>query len=230
MIVIAKKDYKNFIKGHAYEVDALYNDGTSRSYLEGKLEIKSDSLYNKRYSIDGFTLENGDPIPKRKILPQEQHNRYYKFEDLSIGDILVCITNRYKTFTKGVKYRIEELHKGKNPYGNKVKFEGIKLKIKVDPWNFRKLSVSETRDLFLSNIIDDKEIEVVTEKVRGIELVDNKDDTLLKSLFKSALDTNRHHLSVAEWSLRGDKLGIKLEDYDSLMNLTLKEILENKII
>jgi hypothetical protein len=53
----------------------------------------------------------------------------------------------------------------------------------------------------------------------------NKDEELLKIISKSILDPTRHHL-ILEWGFKLTNLDIVKEDYDHLMNLSLKEILE----
>jgi hypothetical protein len=50
-----------------------------------------------------------------------------------------------------------------------------------------------------------------------------RDEELLKIISKSILDPTRHHLSILE---QLTNLDIVKEDYDHLMNLSLKEILE----
>jgi predicted signal transduction protein with EAL and GGDEF domain len=57
-------------------------------------------------------------------------------------------------------------------------------------------------------------------KNRKIDLMRNKDE-LLKIISKSILDPTRHHLSILEWG-KLTNLDIVKEDYDHLMNLSLK--------
>ena len=40
MIVVCKRPTKRLIKGVRYEVENLWNDGTSQRWLEGKVSIK----------------------------------------------------------------------------------------------------------------------------------------------------------------------------------------------
>jgi hypothetical protein len=58
-------------------------------------------------------------------------------------------------------------------------------------------------------------------KNRKIDLMRNKDE-LLKIISKSILDPTRHHLSILEWGFKLTNLDIVKEDYDHLMNLSLK--------
>jgi hypothetical protein len=110
-----------------------------------------------------------------------------------------------------------------------VKFAGISRKMKVTPWSFRKLNPDELREQALSHILDNEEVKVIiSSDKRNIELVEDKDDTLLKTLAKSILDPNRHHLSILEWASKkvGDKLQIETKDYDPYLNMTLAQLLE----
>ena len=58
-------------------------------------------------------------------------------------------------------------------------------------------------------------------------MIGQKDSFLIEVLAKSIMDRNRHHLSVVEWACEkiGDKMGLVKEDFDSIMNMPLKEIL-----
>ena len=55
----------------------------------------------------------------------------------------------------------------------------------------------------------------------------NKDLELIKNLSKSIIDEGRHHLSIIDWACYkvGNGMGINQNDYEPLMNMTLKDIL-----
>lgn len=233
-----------------------------------------------------------------------------KFEDLNIGDVLVCKLEKYKSFVKDGMYKVENLIVDKrvivsfktkqnnilrlpvagaksiishnlpsnvtvfldrgalvfncNPSSPSkhiftikldghedikgtisfigwgysyisddsnrlVKFVGISRKMKVNSWNFRKLNADESREISLSHILDGEEVKIITSSdKRNIELVDNKDDVLLKVLAKSILDPHRHDLSIIDWgcSKHGDKLSLDSSDFEPYLNMTLSDILE----
>jgi hypothetical protein len=58
-------------------------------------------------------------------------------------------------------------------------------------------------------------------------LVQNKEFELMSALSKSIIDINRHHLSITEWACQksGSNLGITTDDYTTLLNMSLKDIL-----
>ena len=236
MIVISKIANKKLLKGHRYEVFQLWNSGNNQRWVEGKLQISGFG----RYSVHNFTDTSGNPIANIDFKTnQVLVNRFIKFEDVSEGEVLVCSTDRYKTLAKDRMYRVEKLEKveyertGYN--GQKwtstdysVRFEGVTRKIKFNGWAFRKLTSEESREISLNTILHNKQPEIIkTSKIRKIDLVQNKEKTLMEFLSMTLLDRNRHHLSVIDWTCKktGEKFGITPEDFNSLLELPLKDIL-----
>ena len=226
MIAICKKDNTKLIKGQRYEVQAMYlNSGGNR------ISIKGYGLY----SINSFSDINGNDLPLVAF------NNYVrtentKIEDIKEGDILVCTRDNYKILLNGGKYKIEKIIVTEKKYGtgrswftHHLKFVGISRRIKFNPWCFRKLDTNELREMSLANLLDNEEIKIMTTtKFRKIDLVEDKDEVLLKIISKSILDVSRHHLGVIDWSCRklGNKYSIEQKDFGYLMNMTFKEVLE----
>lgn len=132
-------------------------------------------------------------------------------------------------------YKVESKISKDISYGNytrsekSIKFVGVSRKLRFNPWRFRALTSEEARDISLRKVLDGEEPNVITTTdIRKIDMVDNKYLELMKLLSKSILDNNRHHLSIIEWTCEktGSMMGIKKEDYDSLMDLTLSQIIE----
>lgn len=235
MIVICKKESKRLIKGFKYEVSYLRNTPNPRAN-NGRISIKGIG----GYSVDSFTDIDGNEIPKIDYTaPQESIPvKEFKFEDLVKGDFLMCKVDNYKTLVKGNIYKIESLNTTTTEstgYGGVkhiyhshfVKFEGTQRKLKFSNWCFRPLTIGEARELTLNKVLKDEDFEVIDmKKYRKIDLIKNKDEELLKVISKSILDTNRHHLSIIEWGCKISNLNINKEDYDYLLNLSLKDILE----
>ena len=98
MIVICKKATKKMVKGLRYEVLNLWNDGNSQRWQEGKIEI----LGFGRFVVGNFTDTDGKPLPKIKILNPIPRVKNLEFTDLIKGDILVCMSDRYKTIAKNL--------------------------------------------------------------------------------------------------------------------------------
>jgi len=236
MIVICKKPTKRLVKGVRYETGSLYNDGTNQHWQEGTVEI----LGVGRFVVDNFTDIDGKSLPKTNIIVPRAPINDLKFSDITKGDILVCTSDSYKTLGKGCMYQIEQLVTktsqrvgwNKQTYNHTehtIKFVGIPRVLKFSPWRFRKLSPQEAREISLNSVLHGEEPVIVKSKdIRKIELVTNKELELMGMLSKSIIDPNRHHLSIIDWACQksGSNLGITSDDYSSLMNMTLKDILE----
>lgn len=236
MIVVCKRPTKRLIKGVRYEVDSLWNDGSNQRWIEGKLMIKGAG----RFSVGNFTDENGNEVPKINITRPIQPIVRLKFSDLKEGDILVCTSGNYKTLLEGGMYRIEKLFsvstqmQGWNGTTHTrteehVKFEGVSRKLKFSPWSFRKLNSEESREISLNELLHDEAAPIIkSQNIKKIDLMSNKDHVLMDILAKSIVDPNRHHLSIAEWACEkvATKLSLVKEDFDYLMDLPLKQVLE----
>jgi hypothetical protein len=229
MKVICIKESKRFIKGLEYEVLILRNSSSRFNYIS----VKGMS----RYSVNNFTDMNGKELPKIDYTAPVEKNEI-EFEDLNKGDYIKCNVDNYKSLIKGNLYRVESavatsqdiksssgsVHTYYNKY---VKFEGVQRRLKFNKYSFAPLTTSEKRDLNLNSVLNNEEFEVIDmKKNRKIDLMRNKDEELLKIMSKSILDPTRHHLSILEWGFKLTNLDIVKEDYDHLMNLSLKEILE----
>lgn len=237
MIVISKIANKKLLKGHRYEVQQLWNAGNNQRWVEGKVQLVGFG----RYSVDNFTDTNGNSLPKTNyVSTQPQVERFIKYEDCKVGEILVCNSDHYKTLAKGSMYRIEKLDKvetevntwGGNKWVRKeesIKFEGINRKLKFNGWAFRKLTPEETRDISLGSILTGEEPDIVkTTAIRKIDMSVNKERTLMEVIAKTLLDENRHHLTIIEWSCQktGEKLRIKPDDFKDILDMKLSDILE----
>lgn len=235
MIVICKKATKKLVKGLRYEVQNLYNDGSNQRWLEAKVEIKGFG----KYAVANFTDINGNPLPKINILVPRQTFKILEYSDLKEGDIIVCTSDSYKTLVKGGMYRIEKLketvHQYKNysgqPYTRAertIKFEGIKRTLKFSSWRFRKLNSNESREISLNSILTGEKPKVLTSSVRKIDFVPNKNVELMNIISRSIVDVNRHQLSIIDWACQktGANLDINKKDFDSLMTMSLQQILQ----
>jgi hypothetical protein len=109
-----------------------------------------------------------------------------------------------------------------------IKFEGIQRRLKFSNWRFRKLTPQESREISLGSLLDGEEANVIkTKDIRKIDMVLNKELELIKNLSKAIIDEGRHHLSIIDWACykTGNGMGINQNDYEPLMNMTLKDIL-----
>lgn len=236
MIAICIKPTKRLVKGGRYEIEGLWNSGTSQRWIEGKVAVKGLG----RFSVNYFTDTSGNPLPKILIQPNYRSHETLDFKDLKVGDILVCRSESYKTLATGAKYQIElleevpRIRKGISSsikYSEKmIKFVGISRKLKFNSWSFRKLSPQESREISLTKLFGEGEVDIIKTKVRKIDLATNKERVLLEILLQSISDRNRHILSVVDWACQkvGTKWAVKPEDFTELMQKSLGDII-NKI-
>ena len=232
MIVVALKNTTKLVKGSRYEVYQLNNSPTTR---RSRVWIKGLGGYD----VKGFSDTNGNPLPKIDIKPAFVEITRLEFESIKKGDIIVCNSNGYKTLVPNAKYKIADLREDKVEYTAwngvkgtrsypKIKFEGVNRWFDFNSWNFRGLSTEEMREISLSQVLEGKEPEIIkTDKLRKIDHVKNKDKELILYLSKAIFDANRNNLDIIGWASKlGSKMGIERNDYDSLLELPLKEIIE----
>lgn len=236
MIVICKKGSTRLVKGLRYEVVAMNNSPAS-SY--NSVRIKDFGAY----SVKNFTTIDGKELPKIDIpLPQNFYrSRLLKPEEVTKGDVIVCTRDTYKTLVQDGMYRIEEITVKSTPrtsYNGTIltpnvehfiKLEGVKRKLKFNGWTFRKLTTAEAREMVLGQLLFDEETGIITTNdVRKIDLVQNKNLELIRLVSKSILDPNRHGLKILDWGIQqvSKKTEVKADDYEALLNMSLKDILE----
>jgi hypothetical protein len=237
MWVICKKGSTKLVKGHSYEVVSMNNSSTS-TYKSVRLKDFGG------YSVKNFTTTDGKPLPEIDIpLPANFYNRFelLKGEDVSKGDIIVCMRDNYKTLVKEGMYRVEEINRKVTPrtsYNGTIltplveyfiKFEGVKRKLKLNGWCFRKLTTAEARELALNQLLFDETTGLITTNdTRKIDLVQDKNLELIKIVSKSILDPNRHGLKILDWGVQqvSKKTEVKVDDYADLLEMSLKDILD----
>lgn len=236
MIVIAKKGTRKIVKGARYEVQRLYNSQglmgkTGRIYIKGV----------GGYIVTNFTDTNGNPLPFIDWNGMaSQAEKALTFEDLKIGDILVCKSDRYTTLMQNSKYRIADLkivtkervgYQGRKytTTDKRIKFEGCNRHFDFSSWKFRKLGINESRELQLSSVLgDETQSYSVDTTARKIDNFDNKNAELIKALAKSIIDGYRHELDVIDWACQKSAVRLKLtkDDYKHLLKMPLKDILK----
>ena len=237
MNVICKKGSTKLVKGHSYEVVSMNNSSSS---VYKSVRLKDFGTY----SVKNFTTMDGKPLPEIDIpLPTNFYNRYelLKGEDVTKGDIIVCKQDNYKSLVKDGMYRVEEITRKVTPrtsYSGTVlqpsieyfiKFQGVKRKLKLNGWCFRKLTTAEARELALNQLLFDEETGLITTNdTRKIDLVKDKNLELVKIVSKSILDPNRHGLKILDWGIQqvSKKTEVKVDDYEDLLEMSLKDILD----
>ena len=235
MNVICKKSTSKLIKGATYEVDLLLNNGTNPSWQEGRIRVKGVTGF---FTVNNFTSMDGSEVQKVNLGTQVVRE-FLKFDDLKVGDILICTSDHYKTLLKNGYYKIERLDNVDRPsnWGHstyvhkeqKIKLQGVKRTLKFNSWCFRKMSVQELRDSNLNEILNNESLKVISSPIsRKFDYLENQEQALVESLCFSILDKNRHKLSIVDWTCEklGNKLGLKPDDFSKLLEMPLKDILK----
>ena len=235
MNIICKKPTSRLIKGATYEVELLYNNGKNNTWQEGRVRVKGISGF---FTVKNFTSIDGTPVQKVNVGSPVVRD-IVKFEDLKIGDILICVSDNYKTLIRNGYYKIERLDNADKPviYGTntyihkeqKMKLQGVKRTLKFNSWCFRKMSTQELREANLNELLNNQPLKVISEPIkRKIDHLENKEEALVEALCLSILDRNRHKLSIVDWTCEkvGTKLGLNQKDFDGLLEMSLKDILE----
>jgi hypothetical protein len=237
MIVIRKTSTTKLIKGARYQVQTLWNGSGNQNWRQGRIRLVGLGTY----SVDGFTDINGNPVPKVNYQnPNVQETKLTEGSEVKDGDILVCLSDRYKNLTKGAMYQVEKVFKeeyqvknfttGGPPYTRVeyyVKFKIMSRKIRFWGWNFRKLTTAELRDFAIGDLLGEGNDKVVTDpNIKKIDLVPNKNKLLIQFLAKTILDDKRHQLSPLDWCCQkvAHNWGLKPEDFGDLMKMSMEDL------
>ena len=112
---------------------------------------------------------------------------------------------------------------------DRIKFVGVKRVMKYTSWYFRKMTTQELREANLNELLHNEKLNVIDKPIsRKLDYSENSNLELVKSLAMSILDPNRHKLSIVDWACEKHdrKLGIKRSDFENLLELPLKDLLE----
>lgn len=250
MKVISKSSNNRLIKGHIYTVAFLRNGNSWRDCLILENE-DGTALLPGRFKPKSFTDENGESLktsttdyrsnlyekinaPKEKVENVIIGNPKWsqRQSNVQVGDVIACLwEGNTKYLVKDRKYRISKINDtGKGTGSGQLKVEG--LSHWLNPYRFRKLNTSESRDLSLSEIFgstDFKEDYKVDKEIRKMDDYDESKKTkmLLHYLLLSVADSSRHAISTIEWAAKiSNKEGITKFDYQDIIDMKLSDILK----
>lgn len=206
MEVLCIESTKRLIKGEKYIVDNIYND-------YGRVTIILSDFTNY-YLANRFTKLDGSEITKDDVY---SHYKYISFDEVKIGDNLMCLTNRFKKLKKGNYYKVID-KKYDRFYAEMIKFENMKTFVVYGCRLFTILPLSEMRNIKINSLLNDPP-----------NLIDDECDLLIKSICRSVNDPYRHSLSIINWAVDKYNNGKFTNiDYDNILDMTLKDVI-NKI-
>lgn len=226
MKIRAIKDTTSLIGGHLYDVAAIYN-------VSGNGKVQLVDIGGTHF-VSYFTDLNGNPLPNINAHYKDT-NSYTKFEDLRVGDLVVCMSKGHKTLTYGKMYRVEELIKKRSKYTinyfeQKIKLEGVPRTYAYSSWNWRVLNKDEQRDIQLLDVLDNLTPDIVTEIITDkFAQMPNPDIELFTAICESMTDRKRHHYGLIDWYCRtvpGKRMNAKPEDFERIMNMSLRDIIK----
>ncbi len=217
------KGTSKLISGIVYDINSLRNDP---SVIKNRIYIKNVGYYK----ISNFVMPDGSDIPRINWDAKFVVDRLVP-ADVKVGDILVCNSDNYKYLRKDGKYKVASVNVKEVVYRFSkyyyIKFEGYTRSIKLSQSNFRKLDVSEARDLNLNEMFGE-DIDYSVNIERKLDSVDDKYDFLMRVLSKSIMDKNRHILGVVDWACEqsSKRLSLSNDDFDELLKIPLGDIIK----
>lgn len=227
MKVIAKKTSSRVLKDNEYEVLSIWNDGTE-AWREGSIKLVNVTGYHQASNF--ITLDSKE-LPEIKF--DNDVRKYTSYDELSVNDILICKSDRYKSMIKGGYYKIEKLTQAIGKYNttNYVKLEGVSRKLVFDCYSLDKLPTEIAREMSLNQVLYDEEDKIIRtdfKKQRKLDFVVNKELFFMELLSKSILDPNRHNIDIIDWTCVQSKKKIDLtrEDFDDVLKMSLGDILK----
>lgn len=244
MLVTCKKPNKYTVKGVTYKVLFLNNkkDPSSRwFYPRIMVEIKPG--ITSTYSPKNFTMTDGTPIPEinyqsTEYNPESWRDGYISEENMvKKGDYVVYRYGSSKLMEKGKTYKVEDVRVTRHKSTSST-WVNITIKIEKNPrWisstSFRKLSDQESRDISLSELLDQpvpvSEIDKSTRKFDRM----NKDDQhriLLSTLASAMIDVTRNNMSIIEWACEkiGKKYDLKPDDFKPILKKSLNTLIKER--
>ena len=244
MNVICVRPTKRLVKNATYKVASFQNQNTKGySYFRStiKIYLTDDSI--QTFPLDSFKPTVGDIFqqinyisPEYKLLLDERDQMKID-KNLKSGDYVVPTHDSLKTLVKGRKYRVKDVRviDHKTSLGA-VSWSDIKIRLEgserwYTSWNFRKCTNQETRDISLKSLFDEVvDIEKVNKHKRKFDYYSDEEkiSMLLRFVVTSANDRFRNQMDIIDWTVEktANRYSINKEDFDSVRNMTLEQILE----
>jgi hypothetical protein len=152
-------------------------------------------------------------------------------EDLSNKEMFTMLINELQKVSNSVSSlssRMDNLESSKSIHSmNSSKLKESNLDLSVDDDNNFKSFNDDTNEV--QNLY---RVAIKPDGLCGVHsinkmIVNNKDKELILYLSKAIFDSNRNNMDIIGWASKmGSKMGIERKDYDYLLNLPLKEIIE----
>lgn len=244
MNVICIKPTKRLVKNATYKVASFQNQNTKGySYFRSSIRIYLTDDSVQIFPLDSFKPTVGDSFqqinyvsPEYKLFLDEKDQMKID-KNLKGGDYVVPTNDGLKTLVKGRKYVVKDVRviDHKSSMGQ-ITWSDIKIKLEgserwYTSWNFRKCTNQESREISLKTLFDEAvDVEKVNKHKRKFDYYSDEEkiSMLLRFVVTSANDRFRNQMDIIDWTVEktANRYSIKKEDFDSVKNMTLEQILE----
>lgn len=154
-----------------------------------------------------------------------------------IGKVVICKTDGLKHFVRNSYYEIAGIQERKY-YEPKIRLKGITGF--YDHSSFEEVSAAVLRDMRINDIFDDsatQEIVTVTKPTgRKIDTVSNKEEAMFRLMVKEIKGYYESSWKLIPFDKLAKKIsekdtyfGLKIEDFESLRNMTIEQLLNSNI-
>jgi hypothetical protein len=244
MNVICVRPTKRLVKNATYKVASFQNqNNNSSAYFRPYIRIYLTEDSVQTFPLDSFKPTVGDTFQQINYISQEYRLFLDEKDQMKIdrnlkgGDYVVPIHDGLKTLIKGRKYKVKDVRTidHKSSMGA-ITWTDIKIKLEgserwYTSWNFRKCTNQETRDISLKSLFDEVvDIEKVNKHKRKFDYYNDEEKVsmLLRFVVTSANDRFRNQMDIIDWTVEktANRYSINKEDFDSVRNMTLDQILE----
>jgi len=244
MNVICIRPTKRLVKNATYKVASFQNQNT-KGYTHFRSTIR---IYLTEDSVQSFPLDSfkptvGDSFQQINYVSPEYRSFLDERDQMKIdrnlkgGDYVVPTHDGLKTLVRGRKYAVKDVqaidHKSSS---GQVTWTDIKIKLEgsqrwYTSWNFRKCTNQEAREISLKTLFDESvDVEKVNKHKRKFDYYtdEEKISMLLRFVVTSANDRYRNQMDIIDWTVEktAERYSLKKEDFDSVKNMTLEQILE----
>lgn len=231
------------MKNATYRVASFQNKTNGSPYFRPTIRIylTDDNIQN--FPLDSFkpiigdTFQQIDYVSEEYRLFLDEKSEMKIDKNLKSGDYVVPTHDGLKTLVKGRKYKVKDVRvfDHKSSMGA-VTWSDIKIKLEGSErwyisWTFRKCTNQEAREISLKTLFDETvDVEKVNKHKRKFDYFtdEEKISMLLRFVVTSANDRFRNQMDIIDWTIEktAERYSIKKEDFYSIKNMTLEQILE----
>jgi len=234
MKVICVTPTQSLVTGCIYEVSQIHVDSI-QVFL--KKDLLSSFVIKKHFTkLDGSMIDSVHRYRSEKYLEyiSDRSSRILRNDltKLKVGDYVIPTKDTFKSLIHRKSYRITDIKITPKPYSaTKIKIEGISRWYKIYSFTICPPEVSRAYNIDLITGSENNEVITIKDpKEKKINYLKNDEKilVLIDLLFRSKMDKNRNNLDIIDWAIkkRNNPYRLKREDFDQVLGLDLKQIVE----